>query len=128
MQIVALLEGRLLNVALAGECRHRAFRIEVCASGNAAADLQGVSIVVKTHTAHNPVVADITLSTEVGMMGESDLPYPCNVSSYYEPERRYVPQTPYPTTLTYETRRRLADGMTDAVELVYVTPGQEQHT
>ena len=30
---------------------------------------QGVSVVVKTHTAHNPVVADITLSTEVGMMG-----------------------------------------------------------
>ena len=30
---------------------------------------QGVSVIVKTHTAHNPVVADITLSTEVGMMG-----------------------------------------------------------
>ena len=30
---------------------------------------QGVSVIVKTHTADNPVVADITLSTEVGMMG-----------------------------------------------------------
>jgi hypothetical protein len=38
------------------------------------AHLQGVSVVVKTHTAHNPVVADITLSTEVGMMGEWNLP------------------------------------------------------
>ena len=34
-------------------------------------DRQGVSVIVKTHTADNPVVADITLSTEVGMMGES---------------------------------------------------------
>ena len=34
---------------------------------------QGVSVVVKTHTADNLVVADITLSTEVGMMGAPEL-------------------------------------------------------
>ena len=35
---------------------------------------QGVSVIVKTHTADNPVVAGITLSTEVGMMGERRMP------------------------------------------------------
>ena len=42
-----------------------------------------MSVIVKTHTSHNPVVADITLSTEVGMMGAAA--GPCSPSCLLPP-------------------------------------------